>query len=143
MIISFIFCFLTTYFFAYTLNAPKKSMLISSLIASLGYIIYYALAKNPSLIVFSFFVGALAIALLGETASRIIKMPATVFITPAIIPLVPGLGLYQTMLNLVNGDYNSAIKTGFDTLLAIGAMAVGIALASIIAKIYTQVCSKK
>lgn len=80
-----------------------------------------------------FFLGTLVIALLGELLAKLIKMPATIFIFPAVIPMVPGLGLYQTMLAFVQNDIPSALNIGVDTLVNIGAMAIAMTLISIIA----------
>jgi len=79
-----------------------------------------------------FFLGTLAIALFGELCARKIKMPATIFIFPALVPIVPGLGLYQMMLEFVQNDVYEALLVGIKTLSYIGAMSVAIALVSLI-----------
>jgi uncharacterized membrane protein YjjB (DUF3815 family) len=113
------------------MNAPKKSLIFSSLIASLGYFIYSLCVKyNQNLL--GFFLGTLVIAFLGEICARKIKMPATIFIFPALVPVVPGFGLYQMMLNFVQNDINEALLDGINTLSYIGAMAVAIALVSLV-----------
>jgi uncharacterized membrane protein YjjB (DUF3815 family) len=67
----------------------------------------------------------------GEIAARLMKMPATTFITTSVIVLVPGFGLYKTMLYLVQGAYSQAGSEGTITILAIGSMALAIALGSL------------
>ncbi|HOW23980.1 MAG TPA: threonine/serine exporter family protein [Sedimentibacter sp.] len=54
----------------------------------------------------------------------------TIFIFPAIIPIVPGFGLYETMLAFVQNDILSALEIGADTILNIVAMATAMALVS-------------
>ena len=131
MIADLIFSFIATWFFALVMNAPKKSLVYSSLIASIGYFVYSAFTNNNRQIL-GFFFGTLIISLLGEFCARKIKMPATIFIFPAVIPIVPGLGLYQMMLDFVQNDIYEAILTGVKTLINIGAMAIAIALVSFI-----------
>ncbi len=131
MIIDLICSFIATWFFALVMNAPKKSLFFSSLIASMGYFVYsVCLNLNQQLI--GFFLGTLIISLLGELCARKIKMPATIFIFPAVVPIVPGLGLYQMMLEFVQNDIYEALLIGVKTLLNIGAMAIAIALVSLI-----------
>ena len=131
MILDLIYSFIATYFFALIMNAPKKSLIFSSLIASLGYFIY-SLCINFNQQIMGFFLGTLIIALLGEICARKIKMPATIFIFPALVPIVPGLGLYQMMLKFVQNDIYEALLVGINTLSYIGAMSVAIALVSLV-----------
>lgn len=131
MILDLIYSFIATYFFALIMNAPRKSLVFSSLIASLGYFIYsVCVIYNQQLV--GFFLGTLVIALFGELCARKIKMPATIFIFPALVPIVPGLGLYQMMLEFVQNDVYEALLVGIKTLSYIGAMSVAIALVSLI-----------
>ncbi len=74
--------------------------------------------------------------ILSELAARWQKMPATVFVTTAIIPIVPGIGLYQTMLKIVEQKveqkYDQAAALGSSTLSAIGLMALALALSTLL-----------
>lgn len=131
MILDLIYCFIATYFFALIMNAPKKSLVYSSLIAAIGYSVYsIGVRYNQDLL--GFFFGTLVIALFGEICARKIKMPATIFIFPAIVPIVPGFGLYQMMLEFVQNDVYEALLVGIKTLSNIGAMAVAIAFVSLV-----------
>jgi uncharacterized membrane protein YjjB (DUF3815 family) len=131
MLFDLIYCFIATYFFALIMNAPKKSLIYSSLIAAIGYSVYSLCVRfNHDLL--GFFFGTLVIAFFGEICARKIKMPATIFIFPAIVPIVPGFGLYQMMLEFVQNDVYEALLVGIKTLSNIGAMAVAIAFVSLI-----------
>jgi uncharacterized membrane protein YjjB (DUF3815 family) len=132
LILKMIYCFVASLFFALVMNSPKKTLLYSSIIASVGYLIYLIFVKfnSPKS---GFFFGTLIIAFLGEMCARLLKMPATIFIFPAIVPIVPGLGLYQTILALVQNDIPSALEIGVTTFLNIGSMAISMAIVSLIA----------
>ncbi len=52
---------------------------------------------------------------LGELFARYFKKPATVYIIPGIVPLVPGAGMYYTMLALVEKDFLLAANNGTET----------------------------
>lgn len=131
-ILEMFYCFAATFFFALIMNAPKKILILSSITASLGYLVYkYFIIKGIPLL--AFFLGTTLIAMLGEIFARRLKMPATIFIFPGVIPIVPGLGLYNTILALVQNDIFLALETGFNTILNIGCMAIAMALVSLIA----------
>jgi len=132
LILDMIYCFVATWFFALIMNSPKKVIPISSLIASIGYVVYL-MCVNVDQVMLGFFLGTLIIASLGEIFARLIKMPATIFIFPAVVPIVPGLGLYQTMLAFVQDDIFSALEIGVNTILNIGAMSIAMALMSLVA----------
>jgi uncharacterized membrane protein YjjB (DUF3815 family) len=55
-----------------------------------------------------------------------VKVPATVMIIPAIVPLVPGGRLYYTMLAAVNSDMEEFYAQGRGVLLITAGLAVGI-----------------
>lgn len=130
LILNMIYSFAATWFFALIMNSPKKVLFHSSCIASIGYVIYL-LCVNTGKIKLGFFLGTLIIVFLGEILARLIKMPATIFIFPALIPIVPGLGLYQTMLAFVQDDIFGALEIGVNTILNIGSMAIAMALMSL------------
>jgi len=132
LLLNMIYCFIATCFFALIMNSPTKVIPISSFIAAIGYMIYY-LCVNINQIMIGFFLGTLVIAISGEICARLFKMPATIFIFPAVVPIVPGLGLYQTMLSFVQDDLSSALEIGVGTILNIGAMAIAMALMSLVA----------
>ncbi|MDD4779369.1 MAG: threonine/serine exporter family protein [Tissierellia bacterium] len=132
LILNMIYCFMATWFFALLMNSPKKVLFHSSLIAAIGYT-SYLICINFGQVRLGFFFGTLIIVFLGELLARLIKMPATIFIFPAVIPMVPGLGLYQTMLAFVQENIFGALKIGVDTIVNIGAMAIAMTLMGLIA----------
>lgn len=62
----------------------------------------------------------------AEVLARCLKTPATLFVVPAILPLVPGGSLYYTMENVVHGRMEAARSFGTQTLIAALALAAGI-----------------
>lgn len=132
LILNMIYCFTATWFFALIMNSPKKVLFHSSIISSIGYMVYF-LCISTGKITLGFFMGTLTIVCLGEIMARTIKMPATIFIFPALIPIVPGLGLYQTMLAFVQDDIFDALKIGVNAILNIGSMAIAMTLMSLLA----------
>lgn len=77
-----------------------------------------------------YFAAALFIGLFAEIFAASLKKPATIYIVTAIFPLVPGSGMYYTMLYSVRGELWNSISSGFETLTAAGAIAAGLAVSS-------------
>ncbi len=103
-------------------------MLVSSVIATAGYGLYLLLDRN----VLAYFLATVLIGLSCELCARIMKRTATLFFTSAIVPLVPGVGLYNTMRYVVDGEYNKAVSTGVFTLLAICGIALAVTITSVL-----------
>lgn len=133
---TFFFSFMAAMFFSLLFNVPKRSILVAATIAGIGYIIYIFVTQTSGVELAGYFLGTLIMGILSEVAARVLKMATTTFITIAVIPLVPGLGLYRTMQFLVENNYPEAIKIGLPTILAAGAIALAIAISTLLVKLY-------
>ncbi len=127
-------CAAATLSYALLLRTPFRALILSAFLGSAGYIIFIISGRYFSNIMMSYFLGTLFVSVIGELMARIMKMPSTIFVIPSIIPLVPGYGLYLTMLLLVQNDFNGFTKTGAQTLFTAGIMAVAIALTNFVAR---------
>lgn len=121
-------CFCAALAFSFLMNQPKSTMLVSSVIATAGYGLYLLLDRN----VLAYFLATVLIGLSCELCARMMKRTATLFFTSAIVPLVPGVGLYNTMRYVVDGEYNQAVSTGVFTLLAICGIALAVTITSVL-----------
>ena len=74
--------------------------------------------------------------------AKYFKKPATVFIIPGIITLVPGAGMYYTMLALIKKDFHEAANTGTETIFIAAAIAIGIILSSTMSRSIKRVKNK-
>ena len=128
--------------------------LISAAFASLGYsILFNAIPKRlpyltlgglitwSAYLISAHFLGGVFIpnliatviaGIYSEVLARIIKVPVVVIITPSIIPLVPGAGLYYTLYNFINKDYGLCIEKLFSTFMICLGIAAGMVISSII-----------
>lgn len=123
-------------------NVPKKALLFSALSGSIGWIISEIFKDHILVFNVGIFAGALFVGLSGEVLARIMKLPSTVFIITGIISLVPGAGMYYTMFTLVQKRYLEALKIGLETSFSAVAIAFGIILSSVFAKILYKVRKK-
>lgn len=69
--------------------------------------------------------------LYAEVLARVVKAPATVFLIPAIIPLVPGGRLYYTMSAIVDANVDEAKLYAHETIIIALGIAVGIVIVSL------------
>lgn len=123
-----ILCFIATWTYCIIMSLPKRSFAISSLCASLTYFIYRIIHLEAGREMLGYLIAALFASCMSELFARKFKMPTTIFVFPAIIPLVPGLGLYRSMLCLVNSDIGGFTNEAVKTLFISGIVAVTVAV---------------
>ena len=114
--------------FSVLLHQPWRTIPVSSVIAVAGYALFLLLEKTT----LAYFLATLFIDICCEICARVMKRTATLFLTGAIVPLVPGVGLYNTMLYVVAGDYGNAVHTGAATVLGLCGIALAITMSSVI-----------
>jgi len=69
--------------------------------------------------------------------ARKMRTPVTSFVTAALIPLVPGSGLYNTMLESLSGNYSGAASSLINTMNNAGALSIGILIVFTGSRAYT------
>ena len=87
-------------------------------------------------------VASFAVALLSEVFARLGKAPATVFLLPGCIALVPGGTLYYTMNNLISENFDLASKNFLTTLTVGVGIGGGIIAASLVRLFFTAIINK-
>ncbi|MBN1520057.1 MAG: threonine/serine exporter family protein [Spirochaetales bacterium] len=126
---------LATCGFGLLFRAPLRDLPVAALGGALAwgaFLASKALTGSPNL---AYFAASFAVGVYAEFMAALLKRPATLFILSAIIPLVPGGGMYYTMFHAVSGDASRAASAGFDTILAAGGIAGGLAVASAASRI--------
>ena len=125
-----LYAFLATVGFAVIFNAPKDTIIKSGFHGMVGWLVYILTKDLTSSTIAGSFLGALTVGTLGEVSAKIFKKPSTTFTIPGIIPLVPGAGMYYTMLALTKKNFFSAADSGSQTILVSIALASGIIVSS-------------
>ena len=116
--------------FGALLHAPKKGILWGAAIGSAGYTVYWLIFLLTGSELPAMFVGALLAATLGQIAARRLHMISTVFVTIAILPLVPGIGLYRAMSAMGQGDMLTGAKTAVHAMSLILMIVMGTGIGS-------------
>ena len=137
MIIKVVSAFFATFFFGYLFNIKKEHLFFTALGGGLSAFAYETFHFFHFGIYSSIFLAAIVFAFYAEVMARIKKTSVTTFAICALIPLVPGKGMYLTMLAMVNSDYDNALKNGIETLGSAGLLALGILIVSTLARLYT------
>lgn len=115
------------------MHAPKKAIPAAALLGGAVYTVYAVLAAAGSPYL-GYFLSTLLAASASEVLARILKMPSAVFLFPGIIILVPGMGLYETMLCVVRGAPMMALSLGSTVLICAGLMALSMAVTGVAAR---------
>ncbi len=124
---TFFFAFTATVAFGVLFQAPRTTLPVSGLIGAAGWLLFSFLRQDMDSNSFvANCLAALLIALASELAARLFRQPATTFIVPGIIPLVPGLGMYQGMSRIIAKNYDSGISTLLTAVTDAAAIALGI-----------------
>lgn len=130
-------------FCAFYFNTNKYDVLWGALLGALGWVVYLVVQKTGGSANYAYFAGAFSVAIASELLALFIKNPATVYLLPGLLPLVPGGGMFQTMRAAVSGNMDTALSLGYATLGAAGAIALGIAIASSIARLLSKLLVRK
>lgn len=112
------------------LNMPRKSLVLSSVIGVLGYLVNSSMLRIGGQPQEAAFAGSFAVAILAELLARKLKVPSPVLSIPGIIPLVPGSVAYRATTYLVDGREITGAETAIGAALTAVGIASGLLLAS-------------
>lgn len=121
--------------FSIVFNMRGKTLLFASLGGALGWLVYL-LSGSAQNDILQFFFATIAISVYSEMMARIHKAPVTGYLLVALLPLVPGGGIYYTMEYCIIGNTDMFLETGLHTLGIAGALAMGILLVSSFVRIW-------
>ena len=115
--------------FSFVAQNPPRIIVPTALLAAIGYAVYTAASAANLGAVWPNAVAAFVIGLIAVVYTQWLKAPAAAFAVCAILPLLPGVALYQGLLGL-NGF--SALVTALGIALALaGGLTFGEYIASV------------
>jgi uncharacterized membrane protein YjjB (DUF3815 family) len=117
-------------------NIKGWKLVFTSLGGALSWGLYLMFLAWSNSLLLSIFLATLAVCLYSEFVGRAFKMPVSVFVICAIIPLVPGSGMYYAMKAYIDGKALEAMRQLGETLMIAGTIAVAIAVMSSVANIF-------
>lgn len=135
MIFECIIAILCTLGFGIMFNIGRKNLLFASLGGGLSWFMYKLLIHNDLSLYTAFFASAIVFSIYSEICARVFKSPVTTFIICALIPLVPGSGMYYTMYEAIKGNIDKSISLLISTMASAGCLALGILFVSTVTRI--------
>lgn len=122
----------------FRIHRNLRFALIGSLGGAIGWIAYLLLENSLGVIITSL-CAMMIVALYSELMARAYKAPATIFIVVGCFPLVPGKGIYQTMLYLISNNRDMFINSLLDTVGIALALATAILIISTVFKVIKNI----
>lgn len=118
--------FLACVGFTMMFNIHGVGKLISGVGGALSWLVYMLAGRT----IFAAFLAAAVIGIFAEVMSRVRLCPVTGYVLVALLPLVPGGGIYRAMRYCVTGETEQFLSTLLHTFGIAAALAVGAMLAS-------------
>jgi uncharacterized membrane protein YjjB (DUF3815 family) len=116
--------------FALANNIPPFAILTAGLTGAIGWLVYIVVNVQSGSGLGASFVAAFTVGVLAWLMARWQGAPITIYVVPAILPLLPGLTIYQGMLALTQNQGTTGIVTLIHAIFQAGALAAGVALSS-------------
>ena len=107
MALQLITAFLGSFGFSLLFHVRGKKLFFAALGGLLSWVFYLLLRPKVEALLIASILASCFSAAYAEIMAWLVKAPATVFIIPSVIPLVPGGSLYYAMYSAVIGDAKS------------------------------------
>ena len=120
--------------FAILFGIMDRKLIGIALGGGAGWAVYLMCTANGHSMFAGLFVASLFVAAFSEILARVLKAPVILLLVPMLIPEIPGGDLYYAMYDLVQRNFADFGNSANKVLVEAGAIALGIILASYIAK---------
>lgn len=125
-----IYAFLACAGFCLVFNIHGPGILICCFGGALGWLVYLLSSLLSPNVILCFLLASIVITLFSEIMARVRRCPVTGYLIIALLPLVPGGGIYEAMLHCVHGDTQLFLSALVRTFGIAGALALGAVLGS-------------
>lgn len=130
--------------FSLIFNVGKKHLFPAALGGLLSWAIYLLCNRLFCMdMLISTILASACSQIYAEILARIFKSPTTVFFIPAVVPLIPGGTLYNTMYSAVFQDWTNFRSYGVNTLLTTLGISIGLSFVSAVLYILAKISYKK
>ena len=132
ILLSCLYSFVATIGFCVIFNIRGKMVFFASFGAALGWLAF-ELSAFFGTDLSQYFIAT------AEIMARLHKVPVTVYLIAALIPLVPGSGIYYTMEHFIDGNIDAFLSTFVHTIAIAGCLAFGILLVSSLVRLTNRI----
>ena len=124
--------------FCLLFHLPKRHLPLALFGTALCWGLYRLLYARIDNLLCAVLVVSMVSAAYAELVAKHVRAPATLFLIPTLIPLVPGNSVYLMMLGLVRGDREAMELYGTLTAQWAVGLAAGISLVAVVHQILHQ-----
>ncbi len=128
--------------FAVISNPPARAIPVAALLAAIGHALRFCLAGMIGISAASL-AGAFAVGICGLLAARLVRCPIEVLSFPALLPMIPGMYAYKTILGLLRFLRESDVEmqqrimvdifgNGLTTVFVMFALVAGVSLPTLL-----------
>ena len=124
--------------FGILFNVPPRTLFAIWIGGAIGGLLKFSMLQLTFGVVLASFGGALAVGFSSIPIAHIRHVPPMIFAIPSVIPLIPGVFAYRTMLGMmkltgaIGPDYDriiaETVNNGSKTLFVIMSLAMGVAV---------------
>lgn len=132
--------FFASLFFAILFGVRRRDLLCTACAGAVCWFVYAVVTAVVGEIP-AYFLSAVATTIYCEIFARLLRTPTIVYLAAGVIPLVPGGGIYRTMLLCIQGTPEQALSACINTVSIAGAMAMGIMVVSSLFRVLSH-CKK-
>lgn len=134
MVYQTVIAFIASLGFGVIFNIKGKNLIFAALGGGLSWFFYLFFTNVHISNTLSLFLSSVIFSIYSEICARILKTPVTTLVICALIPLVPGAGMYYTMYETITGSVSRSLELGLTTLASAGTLALGVIFVSTITK---------
>jgi uncharacterized membrane protein YjjP (DUF1212 family) len=114
---------------------PRFAILTAGLGSAVGWLAYLLILQAGGTPLPATFVAAFLVGLLSWQLARAQHAPLTLYVVPGILPLLPGLTIYEGMLDLARSQNVQGLLVLVHALFLGGALAAGVALSNSLGRV--------
>ena len=129
--------------FGILFNVRGKKLAAVTAAGGISWALFIALCALGASEVTAYLICAIAVSVFAEVMARVLKSPATVFITPSLIPFIPGSSLYYSLAYAFSKDYVHFAEKALSTLSLASALAIGVISASAITSLVLKLVKRR
>ena len=143
IIIATLVSFFATFGFCIAFNIRGKKIFYAALGGAISWFFYSLPLQLGATEITSLFISSVIFSTYSEVLARIFKTPVTTFVVCALIPLVPGSGMYYTMREAISGNITKSLELGLNTFASAGTLALGVLFVSTLTRLIFSAKRKK
>lgn len=121
--------------FGLLFNVPPRTLVGCCITGGVGHTVQLAATQLGASSAGASYVGALVVAVMGYILARVYRTPRMIFTVTGIIPMIPGVPAFSTMLAFASGNIDQGLLNAVQTLLIGGALAAGLTTVRVLTRV--------